>query len=701
MYRRSDVRHWRIGLVAAAAALVVSLTAAGIAVRAQQAAQGQPPATQGQPPATQGQQQPQPPVFRAGVNFVRVDVIVSDKDGRPVNDLKQEDFEVIEDGKPQTIDLFKLVNTDGNPGPGSEPARPIRSRYDEEAEAGRDDVRLFVIFLDDYHVRNYNAMRAREPLTKFLQTQLGPLDMVAIMYPLMSVNDVTFTRDKDAIASAIRKFEGRKYDYRPRNQVEEKYSFYPTQTIETLRNQITISALEGLAVRLGSLREGRKAVIFVSEGFTALLPPQMRDANASAPGLGNPVARNPLAGDNPQEDRARFMSQVDLENLMRDVYDAANRHNTAIYALDPRGLAAGEFDINEGVNFRVDAETLRQSMDTLRTLADQTDGRAIVNQNDLDKGLRQIIRDSSAYYLLGYNSPAKPDGKFHKVDVRVKRPGVDLRSRKGYWAATASEAAAATAPPKPKPPAEVERALGVMDGRPREALTTTWVQTGPGTDGRTRVTFLWEALPAPIGVTRDEPVAVQLTAGLPSGEVVYRARVPEGVEAATPTPPKSARVSFEAKPGRLVLRLGVENAKGQVVDTSSQEVNVPDLTGTPATWLAVPAVYRARTAREFQALSRDPDPLPTAIREFRRTDRLLMRFEATAPGGVPDVTVRLLNRTGSKMADLPVKAPADGVTYFQVDLPLASLPSGDFVIEVTAQRGDSKVTELVAVRVTS
>jgi hypothetical protein len=215
------------------------------------------------------------------------------------------------------------------------------------------------------------------------------------------------------------------------------------------------------------------------------------------------------------------------------------------------------------------------------------------------------------------------------------------------------------------------------------------------------VTFVWEALPVPIGVTREEPVAVQLAAGLPSGEVVYRGRVPEGVEAATPGPVKSARVTFEAKPGRLVLRQSVENAKGQIVDTSAQEVNVPDLTGAPATWLSVPAVYRARTAREFQALSRDPDPIPTAVREFRRTDRLLLRFDATAPGGAPEVTVRLLNRTGNKMADLAVKAPAEGVSYYQVDLPLASLPSGDFVLEFTAQRGDSKVTELVAVRITS
>ena len=74
-------------------------------------------------------------------------------------------------------------------------------------------------------------------------------------------------------------------------------------------------------------------------------------------------------------------------------------------------------------------------MDTLRVLADQTDGRAIVNRNDLAVGMKQIMRDSSAYYLIGYNSSQAPvDGKFHEINVRVKRPGVEVRSRKGYWA---------------------------------------------------------------------------------------------------------------------------------------------------------------------------------------------------------------------------------------------------------------------------
>ena len=117
--------------------------------------------------------QQRPPVFRAGVNAVRVDVIVTDKSGTPVNDLTAADFEVQEDGKPQAIDLFKLVNSDGNVAPGAEPARPIKSDSDQELEAARDDVRLFVIFLDDYHVRRINAMRMREVLSPVRQDAAG------------------------------------------------------------------------------------------------------------------------------------------------------------------------------------------------------------------------------------------------------------------------------------------------------------------------------------------------------------------------------------------------------------------------------------------------------------------------------------------------------------------------------------------------
>src|SRR5581483_12124877 len=129
--------------------------------------------------------QPPPPTFRTGINYVRVYVIVSDKTGQPVNDLKEGDFEVLEDGKPQAIDAFKLIKLDGGAAESAkEPAKPIRTDYDEESEAARDDVRLFGIFLDDYHVRKGTSLSVRNPLTRFIDTQIGPSDMVGVMYPL-------------------------------------------------------------------------------------------------------------------------------------------------------------------------------------------------------------------------------------------------------------------------------------------------------------------------------------------------------------------------------------------------------------------------------------------------------------------------------------------------------------------------------------
>ena len=127
-----------------------------------------------------------------------------------------------------------------------------------------------------------------------------------------------------------------------------------------------------------------------------------------------------------------MIGQLDIQSEMQEVFNAANRSNTAFYTVDPRGLATGEFDINENVGMTRSNNSLRQTQDTLRVLDDETDGRAIVNSNDLARAMKQIVADSSAYYLLGYNSTQAPqDGKFHEIKVRVKRSGTDVRARKG------------------------------------------------------------------------------------------------------------------------------------------------------------------------------------------------------------------------------------------------------------------------------
>ena len=135
-----------------------------------------------------------------------------------------------------------------------------------------------------------------------------------------------------------------------------------------------------------------------------------------------------------------------MDSDLREVYDAANRNNVAIYAVDPRGLPGFEFDINENIGLQTDHEVPQLDDGHAADAGGETDGRAIVNRNDLAAGMKQIMRDSSAYYLLGYNSTQAPtDGKFHEIKVRVKRPGVQVRARKGYWALTADDGARAGA----------------------------------------------------------------------------------------------------------------------------------------------------------------------------------------------------------------------------------------------------------------
>jgi VWFA-related protein len=692
----------------------LSLAAAALASVRGHAQQQTPPANQ-QPataaPRNPPRDAPQPPVFRAGINFVRVDVIVSDKNGNPVENLKAEDFEIIEQKQVQKIETFKLVALDGGR-MAVEPPRQIRTDFDEESEAARDDVRLFAFFLDDYHVRRETAITARTQLARFVETQLGPSDMVGVMLPLQPTDSVRMTRNHDAVMRALQQFVGVKYDYTIRNEYERQYQFYPTETVEMIRNQVSMSALKGLITRLGGLKEGRKALILVSEGYSYMLPPQLRDPVAGLPGFGNPNSNDPTAGqNNPLEDRAAFLSGADLDTDLRDISNLANRNNVAIYTVDPRGLAVSEFDIAQNIGGITDRQYLGSMVDSLRTLALQTDGRAIVNRNDLTLGMKQVVRDTSAYYLLGYNSTfTATDGKFHEIKVSVKRPGVQVRARKGYWAFTTADAARALGPPTPALPKPVEHALASISQPSRSKVVRTWIGTERGENGKTRVTFLWEPAPRLPGVTTarsaavEVPARVSVTAVAPDGSPYFRGRVPDASAAPAPSVSPSAaspsRVSFEVRPGPMQLRIAVESANAELIDSEVREIAVPDLTA-PQTALGTPAVFRARTVREARQLKADPRAMPTAGREFSRTDRVFLRVAAYGPGTAPPaIGARLLNRTGQPINDLTVSAAAAAGAPQDIDLSLASLPPGEYLVEITASGAGEPVKELVGFRVT-
>jgi hypothetical protein len=312
------------------------------------------------------------------------------------------------------------------------------------------------------------------------------------------------------------------------------------------------------------------------------------------------------------------------------------------------------------------------------------------------------MRDSSAYYLLGYNSSQAPqDGKFHSIRVRVKRPGVQIRARKGYWALTASETTAALTPPKPGPPPAINRALASL-ATPNARFVRTWVGTSAGENGKTKVTFVWEPLPQAPGSRREAPHDVSLLVASPSGELVFRGDVGSGAANGSGNggqagPQQPATISFDAPPGRLEMRMTVRGSGKETLDTEEREITVPDLTSAEVR-LGTPRVFVARNAREFQQLRQDASATPTAGRDFRRTDRLVIRVDAFGPGDGGAVTSRLLNRQGQKMVDLPVTRGEGPLRV--IDLPLSNLAPGEYLLEVAAAgEGQEPVTELVAFKV--
>ena len=677
------------------ALVTVGVLCCALLAGAQQQQQAPPP------PATQDQQQP-PPRIKAGVNYVSVDVIITDRQGSPVLDLKQDEFRLKEDGKPQSIQAFSVVKIDDDRIDAPLP-REIRSVFDEQREAARPDVRLFVLFLDDYHVRRGNDMSVRKPLIDFVQNQLGPNDMVALMYPLTSINDLSFTRNRKTLISAIERFEGRRFNYTPRNEFEEKYAYYPAETVERIRNEVVMTALRGASVKLGGLREGRKSILFVSEGFANMLPPQLNDPVAAMPGIGNPNRGNTNAVNSDREEwRAMNTMVSDLSIIFQD----ANRNNTSIYCIDPRGLAPFEYDINQGIGLQVDKKHLDMSLDNLRSLAENTDGRAIINRNDLARGMQQIIRDSSGYYLLGYTSSQAPtDGRFHRIDVEVTRKGVEVRARKGYWAYTAEDAARATAPPKPEAPAAVSTALAALADPPRGRPARFWVGTSRGDAGKSRLTFVWEPIPPAPGERRPaggEGAAsyVTLTALATDGRPLFRGKVPDQPAASSASAPAGgaspSSVTFDVPPGQVQLRISVQNADAQVMDSSLQEVAVPDYTKVQV-GLGTPRLYRARTPRDVQSLMGNPDAVPTADRTFSRTEKMVVRVDAFGPGStIPTVTAKLLNRGGTPMSDVQVQVTPDGTAHMEV--PLSPLAAGEYVLELTAKSESGSAQEVLAFR---
>ena len=408
---------------------------------------------------------PDPPRFRVGIDAVRIDAVVTDKDGNLVTDLTADDFELRQDGDLQTISLAQYVAVDAPqskptqlasrnlPGAPTAPlvssGRPTRSKVQ----------RTMVLVVDDLGIAWENMEATRKALRSFVDEEVQDGDLVALVRTGASWGALQqLTTDKRILHAAIDQMRWTALsrsavgsftpvnDWRTGSSVQTPGGGANTgftnpdpldmKGLDDLRESMSASAtLSAMVFAITGMRDlpGRKAVVLLSEGFTFI------ESGTSQP-----------------EDRVALQ--------VRRLTDMALRSGTVIYALDPRGLQSGGLTAED--NLKVGGpvaamghgnqrrRTLLETQDAMASLAEITGGLAVLNTNDLARGLQRVSDDQRGYYVLGYSPPqgtfAAPGktARFHKVSLKVRRPGVRVRTRQGFIGE--SDADRTTAEPTPQ-----------------------------------------------------------------------------------------------------------------------------------------------------------------------------------------------------------------------------------------------------------
>jgi hypothetical protein len=236
----------------------------------------------------------------------------------------------------------------------------------------------------------------------------------------------------------------------------------------------------------------------------------------------------------------------------------------------------------------------------------------------------------------------------------------------------------------------------------RSSFIDSWFGLTVESDGRRRVIFTWTPAPAPAS-TRSKPAGrpdvVTLKVTTPTGTVLFEGEVGPARPGNTSRQRPDSAV-FQAMPGRLQFDLTILQADGTKLDVGAQDFEVPNVRGANPVILP-PQIFRAGSAREFRDISADADAAPLPGREFRRTERILLRVPTFEPGGkAVQVSAKLVNRVGTVLVDLTPMSEEAGRTLAQFDLPLARFAPGEYSIEVAARSDAGTARELIRFRIT-
>ena len=628
------------------------------------------------------------PTFRSGAHYVRVDAYPT-RDGRPVPGLTAEDFELLEDGKPQAIDAVEFIE--------HQPWTPLGERRDPNSQRdgfalARDArYRLFVLYLDAFHVDFSGSSRLRGPLVELLSRMMGPQDLFGVLTPAQSPEHLLLGQVTQGIEEQIDKhgdwgLAGRLNPQPGEAELEYTFPADGKRLVALRRLDKVYSDLEGLVGTLGALRDERKNIIYFSD---TLPSPSFRSADMSSDpdprARGNPPAigvgregqltmgsRNDGDSDRLRmsAERTRLLS-IDFDVRFRELLQRARQANVSFYTVRPGGLDVSSSMMNQGFS-------------NLQVLAEQTDGIAVTDTNDLRQGLGQVAQDLSSHYVLGYyTNNTRWDGRPRKLTVRLKETGRTIRARREYRAPTEDEmagirsarSAASAAPAKASP---VDAALSTLSRlRPSAGIHAYGALSGT-----------------------DVVVVAEL-----AGSEVEQGRWKNGGDVRlTLTPVEGEPTESEARlePGArgVLLRVPVQGQTGpwKALVRLQGEAGTPD---SDTTTIEAPAGPLLGGALGFRAASPAAAPWrPVAGFVFRRTERLRVQWPVGGP--LDSQNARLLDRNGNALA-IPLTAvtleAAEGPAV-AVDLRLAPLSAGDYLIELTAKDGEATDQSLVAIRVT-
>ena len=402
------------------------------------------PAAQPAAPAQQN------PTFRVRVDLVTNDIVVRDEKGNFVPDLRPEDIEVYEDGVPQTLSSMTVVTGGRVYNPMSAPIAAAPEGIILPTKRTVSDVsgRIFLFFVDDQHLQFGNTSRVRELFKKIAKELVHDGDLFGIVSSGPSSIQVDMTYDKRQIDEAINKMTGN--ELKPTEIIQSGSGPGGPSEIR-YRAHVAFSTMSDGLKNLEQVHNRRKALVWVSDGYDFA---PFKDARYGTMDTNSPFEQNQArmsqrqaaqTGDQSQQtdpnndpdvQQARQNEEFADADLSRELYEitqAANRANTTIYTIDPRGLVGPLPDLDENVDPQQWQEFVRKSQDSLRTLAEETGGIAVVNTNDFTKALRKVDADTSDYYVIGYYS-TNPDilKRRRSVDIRLKRPGLTVSFRKEY-----------------------------------------------------------------------------------------------------------------------------------------------------------------------------------------------------------------------------------------------------------------------------